>query len=374
MIKVGVDLTDLKYAETGQKTYLASISNEFKKIRDPEFKFIFFATPFQHYKSKKKFLILFNHFLLQVWKQIILPIKLYLNKCDIIFCTDYYVPIWHFNFKSVQVIHDTFFSEYPNHYNKYWLKIYRIFSLPGTYKSTYIIAPSEYSKKQIIKYLKIPPSKIEIVYEGSKNFNDDNISNTNNAFVHKNQTFPYFLHVGVFEKRKNIPFLIKSFYAFKKRNDNNFKLMIVGRGTGRLESDDTNNILNLITDLQLQNDIILTGYLSDSDLEIAYRNAYAYIFPSYNEGFGLPITEAFQFNIPVLVANNTCLLEVGGDAVLSFDPYNQNDLVNQIEQICNNTLLRNNLIQQGQQRLMFFDWEKTAKSLLEVFIKTIQKN
>ena len=150
--------------------------------------------------------------------------------------------------------------------------------------------------------------------------------------------------------------------------------MIVGRGTGRLESDDTNNILNLITDLQLQNDIILTGYLSDSDLEIAYRNAYAYIFPSYNEGFGLPITEAFQFNIPVLVANNTCLLEVGGDAVLSFDPYNQNDLVNQIEQICNNTLLRNNLIQQGQQRLMFFDWEKTAKSLLEVFIKTIQKN
>ena len=154
MIKVGVDLTDLKYAETGQKTYLASISNEFKKIRDPEFKFIFFATPFQHYKSKKKFLILFNHFLLQVWKQIILPIKLYLNKCDIIFCTDYYVPIWHFNFKSVQVIHDTFFSEYPNHYNKYWLKIYRIFSLPGTYKSTYIIAPSEYSKKQISSILK----------------------------------------------------------------------------------------------------------------------------------------------------------------------------------------------------------------------------
>ena len=374
MIKIGVDLTDLKFAQTGQKTYLESIAKEFKELNDDGVGFYFFASPFPNFKSKNIFLILTNHILLQCWKQIVLPIQLNLKKCDIIFCTDYYVPLLHFNFKSVQVIHDTFFFEYPNHYNKNWMLIYKAFSLPATYKSRFIIAPTNYSRNQINKKLKIKLDKIITISEGPKLFNST-VSNQDAELI-KNliPSSPYFLHVGVLEKRKNLLFLLKSFHAFKKKRDTNYKLILVGKGTGRVESDDSKNIMNLISDLQLQNDVILTGYLTEGALKLVYQNAFAYVFPSYNEGFGIPILEAFQFDVPVLVANNSCLPEVGGDAVLTFDPYNQNDLIDSMELICTQPILRATLIEKGRERLKMFTWKNTANELVEVFKKTINAN
>ncbi len=374
MIKVGVDLTDLKYAQTGQKTYLESIAKEFKELQDQEFKFHFFVSPFPNFKSKNIFLILTNHLLLQCWKQILLPLQLNLKKCDIIFCTDYYVPLLHFNFKSVQVIHDTFFFEYPNHYNKHWMLIYKTFSLPATYKSSFIIAPTDYSKIQINKKLNIPIQKIVTISEGPKIFNTTQGLNHILDIKLTIPEFPYFLHVGVFEKRKNLLFLLKAFHAFKIKGYTNYKLILVGKGTGRVESDDSKNIMNLIADLQLQNDVILTGYLSEDALKQVYQKAFAYVFPSYNEGFGIPTLEAFQFDLPVLVANNSCLPEVGGDAVLTFDPYNQNDLLKKMELICTEPALRFSLIEKGKERLKLFTWHNTAKELLAVFKKTVNTN
>ena len=374
MIKVGVDLTDLKYAQTGQKTYLESIAKEFKELNDQAFEFHFFASPFPNFKSKNIFLILTNHLLLQCWKQIILPIQLNLKKCDIIFCTDYYVPLLHINFKSVQVIHDTFFFEYPNHYNKHWMLIYKTFSLPATYKSSFIIAPTNYSKTQINKKLNIPIQKVVTISEGPKIFDTTQTSSHNLEIKLTIPETPYFLHVGVFEKRKNLLFLLKVFHAFKIKGYTNYKLILVGKGTGRVESDDSKNIMNLIADLQLQNDVILTGYLSENALKQVYQKAFAYVFPSFNEGFGIPTLEAFQFDLPVLVANNSCLPEVGGDAVLTFDPYNQNDLLEKMELICKEPALRFSLIEKGRERLKLFTWQNTAKELLVVFKRTINTN
>ena len=132
--------------------------------------------------------------------------------------------------------------------------------------------------------------------------------------------------------------------------------------------------MNLISDLQLQNDVILTGYLTEGALKLVYQNAFAYVFPSYNEGFGIPTLEAFQFDVPVLVANNSCLPEVGGDAVLTFDPYNQNDLIDSMELICTQPILRATLIEKGRERLKMFTWKNTANELVEVFKKTINAN
>jgi len=374
MIKIGVDLTDLKYAQTGQKTYLESITKEFKELEGEAFAFHFLKSPFPNFKSKNLFLILTNHFLLQCWKQILLPIQLNLKNCDILFCTDYYVPLLHLNFRSVQVIHDTFFFEYPNHYNKYWMLIYKTFSLPATYKSSFIIAPTNYSKNQINKILKIPQDTIVTISEGPKIFSTTQNQNDAIAMEPMLLDTPYFLHVGVFEKRKNLLFLLKAFHAFKRKGHTNYKLMIVGKGTGRAESDDSKNIMNLIADLQLQNEVILTGYLSETALKQAYQNAFAYVFPSYNEGFGIPTLEAFQFDLPVLVANNSCLPEVGGDAVLTFDPYNQNDLVEKMELIATNQNIRTTLIQKGRERLKIFTWKNTAIDLMEVFKRTANSN
>jgi glycosyltransferase involved in cell wall biosynthesis len=92
-----------------------------------------------------------------------------------------------------------------------------------------------------------------------------------------------------------------------------------------------------------------------------------YVFPSLNEGFGIPILEAFNHNLPVLVADNTCLPEIGGEAVVTFNPLNIDDIAAKMQMILDNPELKNSLIKKGQKRLEYFSWEKTAQLLLNEF-------
>jgi glycosyltransferase involved in cell wall biosynthesis len=372
VIKIGVDITDLKFAKTGQKTFLESICHEFDILNNDNYTFHYFTYPFINFESRNTLLILLNHLLYQIWKQILLPIRLNWNKCDILFCADYYVPYFHIGFKSVQVIHDAFFLEYPTHYNKYWLYIYKIFSLSAARKSTFIITPTEYAKVKINRYTKIPLDRIIVISEGPKSFNKVQQDVALTETIKKLTEFKYILHVGVFEKRKNLLFLIKAFNLLIQSGHSDYKLVLVGKGTGRSESDDTPNILNIISDLELSKNIILTGYVSDYELAYIYKNADMYVFPSYNEGFGIPILEAFQFGLPVLVADNTCLPEVGGNGVITFNPFNTQELVKKMTTLIEDNHLRQQLIQNGQERLKLYSWEKTAHALLPIFDKTLQ--
>jgi glycosyltransferase involved in cell wall biosynthesis len=92
-----------------------------------------------------------------------------------------------------------------------------------------------------------------------------------------------------------------------------------------------------------------------------------YIFPSYNEGFGIPILEAFSFNIPVLVANNSCLPEVGGDAVISFDPFSPVDMKEKIKEVLINPELQASLKEKGHQQLSKYSWLKASKEIIQIF-------
>lgn len=95
-----------------------------------------------------------------------------------------------------------------------------------------------------------------------------------------------------------------------------------------------------------------------------------YVFPSINEGFGIPILEAFQFNVPVLVANNTCLPEVAGDAAICFDPFDTDSIADAINRVYQDPILRNTLIANGQNRLKLYSWNKTANTLIQLFKKS----
>jgi glycosyltransferase involved in cell wall biosynthesis len=111
--------------------------------------------------------------------------------------------------------------------------------------------------------------------------------------------------------------------------------------------------------------------LPDAALTNLYTNALMYVFPSINEGFGIPILEAFSHNLPVLVANNTCLPEIGGDAVLQFDPYDRADISAKIKQVLNDDDLRKDFVDKGSKRLSLFSWHNTALQLVEVFKKAV---
>jgi glycosyltransferase involved in cell wall biosynthesis len=144
---------------------------------------------------------------------------------------------------------------------------------------------------------------------------------------------------------------------------------LVGKGNGKKFSDDTDALLNAIRENKLEKNVCMAGYLSDRELAPLYSHAYMYVFPSINEGFGIPVLEAFTCQLPVLVGNNSSLPEVGGDAVLSFDPFNEKDIAAKIKMVLENDSLRKELISKGQERLTYFSWEKTARQFMDVFEK-----
>jgi glycosyltransferase involved in cell wall biosynthesis len=131
--------------------------------------------------------------------------------------------------------------------------------------------------------------------------------------------------------------------------------------------DDSGNIRQLIRELNLEDAVLLPGFISDEELAHYYRQASLYAFVSVNEGFGLPILEAFQHRLPTLIANNSCLPEIGGEAVLTCDPYDPADIAEKMKMIVSNPALQEELIQKGLQRLQDFSWKKTTDELMQVF-------
>lgn len=370
-IIVGIDLSDMKYADTGQRTYLEALMVQFKTMNDPRFSFVYFTTPFHNFKGRNIFTLLVQHLQFQIWKQVLLPLKAFFSHCDLLFCTDYFVPFFHLGFKSVQVFHDAFFFENPEHYNKYWHYLHQYLAMPAARKSSFIVTPSHYATQTVHHYTGIPLHKLVPIYEAPKIWDPTKdkpaASEKISAFLHTR----YIFNVGVIEKRKNLSTLIKAFKILVDQGLSDTQLVLAGKGTNRKESDDTTNLLSLIKALDLENKVILTGYLSENDLELVYKHAALFVFPSVNEGFGIPVLEAFNAKIPILVANNSCLMEVGGDGVMGFDPYDALALAKLIQQVLNDEIIREQLIRNGRKRLAHFSWEKTATELLSVFEKTV---
>jgi glycosyltransferase involved in cell wall biosynthesis len=373
---VGVDIRDLRIAKTGTGTYLKELCREFKKLENEHLRFHFFDTGISVYTGEVKGLKLLEHIRLQVWKQIQLPIKAWSKGCDILFCTDNIVPLIQVGYKTIPVIHDAFFFENPEHYNRIWLWFYKNLAIPAARRSAFVITPTAYATERIHYYTGIPKSRLIAVPEGPKSLEMAERTKENTSKVLNRFDFErgdYILHVGVMDKRKNIPALI---YAFKKLKDAGYggKLVLVGKADSVKLNSDSEAIRAAIQESQLHKEVVITGYLSDEDLASVYSGAGMYVFPSLNEGFGIPILEAFRYRLPVLVADNTCLPEVGGDAVLTFDPFNIEDIFCKMKQVAENSDVQKDMIEKGSLRLKEFSWQKAALQLVEIFKKAKEPN
>ncbi|MES2376130.1 MAG: glycosyltransferase family 1 protein [Bacteroidota bacterium] len=371
-LTIAVDVRDLRVAKTGTKTYLEEVCKEFKNITDPSIQFHFLDTAIPVYTGYTKAHKLIEHFRYHLWKQLILPLKAFFKGADLIFCTDNFVPLMHLGYKTIPVFHDAFFFETPENYGKLWLWLYKKTALPAAKRSAFVVSPSQWAKKQITHFTDIPDDKLVVVYEGPKTLNTGKTINTDD-FLNSFQLCPrnYILHVGSMFKRKNVPALIQAFSQIKKTGYPELKLVLAGTLSVNNLDSDHQLITDTINTCQLSNDVILTGYLADESLGQLYDNALLYVFPSINEGFGIPVLEAFKYNLPVLVANNTCLPEIGGDAVLQFDPFDINDISIKIKSVLDDEDLRKDMIAKGQERLKNFSWQQTALQLIEVFKKAV---
>jgi len=215
-------------------------------------------------------------------------------------------------------------------------------------KATKIIAISENTKRDIIKFLGIDENKIEVIYLGNS-FNINKDDKPINIMTPKK----YILFVGGRRGYKNFELFIK---AISTLLNDDVKLNVVCAGGAKFNDMEIEKLKN-----SKIKDKVYYYSGSDSVLAYLYQKAVAFVFPSLYEGFGIPILEAFSCGCPVIASNTSSLPEVAGDAAMYFDPTNKLSISSSIQKVIYDNNLKNQLIYKGYQRVKEFTWEKTAK-------------
>ena len=228
-----------------------------------------------------------------------------------------------------------------------------------------ILTSSQYCKEEIIKYLKVNPQKIRVTPLASRYHNNDCLKPLNYQFKQEFAPYlskPYILFVGTIEPRKNINTLIKSFNYLKEKHKIEHNLILIGQKGWLCQP-----VFAAIDSSPWQHCIHHLGYLSNELVALFYQQADLLVYPSYYEGFGLPILEAMTLGVPVVTSNTSSLPEVAGNAALLVDPQNYFEIANAILEIINSSQLRQNLILKGKQRAQQFSWKKTAYLTLNAY-------
>ena len=367
-MRIGIISDRLNRSLTGIGNYVYNLVSELSKIDNgniylinceennlfPELHKIIIKNPFKIFPKKSFY---FWHLYLNYYLK---RRKLYLDIIHSPENASLFVKLR--NQKKIITVHDIIPLYFPNTYTKITVFRYKLLLSKTLKTSDKIITISYNTKQDIIKHFKIPEDKIKVIYlaanEKFKPLNKNEISKIKQKY---NLNYPFILYVGTLEPRKNIPTLLKAFYKLKKLGIKH-KLVITGKKGWKYK-----HIFETIEKLNLQKDVIFTGYVPDEDLPALYNAADLFVYPSLYEGFGLPPLEAMACGTPVITSNTSSLPEVVGDAGIMVNPYSVDELANKMYEVLTNDGLREELSKKGLERSKLFSWKKCAEEHLKVY-------
>lgn len=227
-----------------------------------------------------------------------------------------------------------------------------------------IITVSNFSKKDIIKSFNFPEDKIFVTHLASESIYRPLSKRVCKYFIEKNYSIHgnFILYIGSFSPRKNISGLIESFSKFISRTKKDVKLVIAGKQGISYENYKRRSI-----ELKIEHNVIFPGFIPIEHLPYLYNAADLFVYPSFYEGFGLPLLEAMSCGIPVITSDVTSIPEVVKDAAIKINPHDIDDMSNAIYEVYGNPDLRKNLIRKGLLRAMDFSWDETARKTLNSY-------
>lgn len=285
--------------------------------------------------------------------------------------TQYFIPFF-CPCPVVCTIHDICFEHYKDIFTRSEYIRQKLLIPYAAKKSKAVFTVSEFSKQDIAEKYNINPERITVTYNAAdEKFRKLNATELDE--IHLKERFgigdnPFILTVGNLQPRKNLPRLIEAFKKLQRdqfgKQQCGYKLVIVGKKAWMYDS-----ILKLSED----DNIILTDYVSESDLIRLYNAAELFVYPSFFEGFGLPPLEAMACGTPVAVSNESALPEVVGDAGVYFDPFDTENIANTISRTILDRKLREKLIDKGFQRVKRFSWKESAKVICDQYTEIIEK-
>ena len=277
--------------------------------------------------------------------------------------------------RTVVTMHDLIHERYPQQYNPIDVMIYRKKFRYACTHADIIIAASKQTKQDIIDFYKIPGTKIEICYQSCNSIFARQVSEDEKRSVRKRYRLPenYFLYVGTIIQRKNLLGICKA--LDKVKDTLNLPLVVIGDG-GKYKQQ----VKEYIAGHNLQQQVIFlseqpeakdSSFKSSEDFPAIYQNARALIYPSYFEGFGIPVLEALCSNLPVITSNQSCLPETGGDAAYYVNPADTDELANALIKVAGDEALRQSMITKGRLHAEHFSPKTCAGSVMNVYQKLL---
>jgi glycosyltransferase involved in cell wall biosynthesis len=267
------------------------------------------------------------------------------------------------------VMHDLAFEHFPEHLIRVHRMYLRHYSPRFARKAKRIVTVSEFSKTDIAGRYKISPEKIDVTYNGAHDAYQPLLPADREAVKQQYADgHEYFVFAGALHPRKNVVMLLKAFISFKRRQKSGMKLVIVGRMAWKFEE-----LAALRATMEFKDDVKWVGYMGVDELSRVMGAAYALVYASLFEGFGIPILEAMKCGVPGIVSNTSSMPEVIGDAGILVDPTDQGAITGAMEKIYKDEELRATLSRKAIRQAERFSWDRSSEQLWDSIVRTAGK-
>ncbi len=301
------------------------------------------------------------------WFEFSLYKAMKISKPDVLFSPDGYLSL-RSKIPTVLAIHDLAVEHFPDHMPWKFRSYLKYFNPKFAKKAVQLITVSEFSKNDIIDKYNIESNKIDIIYNGShenyKPLQSEEIIEIRNKYAEGNA---YFIFPGALHPRKNIVKLLNAFRLFKENDTKELKLLLVGRFAWN-----TTEIKKAYDEHPFKKDIYLYPYMNVNELSKVIGAAFALTFVSLLEGFGIPILEAMKCNVPCIVANNSSLPEVAGNAAIYVNAASENEIANAMTELSINEKLYKELKEKSALQAQHFSWDESAEKLYKILKSKVQ--
>ena len=261
--------------------------------------------------------------------------------------------------KKVAVVHDMAYKACPETVDAKTRKWLELTLKKSCDRADLIVTVSEFSKKEIIKYLGVPEEKIIVMPNGvdldlyHPNYPEEEVSRCKEKYHIGRE---YFLYLGTLEPRKNLVNLVKAYGLLKDELKENAPKLVLAGGKGWYYE----SIFETVEELGLKQDVIFTGYVPEEDVPLLMNGAKAFVFPSLYEGFGMPPLEAMACGTPVIVSQAEALKEIVGQAGEIVDVFNIDQFEKILFRFSKDIDLRNKLKKKGLEHTERYAWNKVV--------------
>lgn len=362
-MRVGIDTRFYSSEPTGIGRYTYEICLRLKNYQDIDLVlFLNKNSPLlsdSNFEKCEKFII--REKKLSVFEIFTLDRSIEEAQLDIFHTPSFIIPFFK-RVKTVVTIHDLIHIKCKDDFGLFHYLYYNFFVKKGCLSAEHIITVSENSKKDLINWLK--KDNITVIYNAVSELFKPHIGVTELFYKFEIDYRKFILYTGNNRPNKNLMRLLKA-YQLVKDQDDNFPTLV-------LTCNPTNEMKTFIEDFALLDSVKFIGNVSDNELLMLYSYCLFFIFPSYYEGFGIPILEAMACGCPVAVANSSSIPEVASNAGLYFDPFDLKDIKEALEVLCYNHDLRKELRERALKQASYFSWDKATEETYSVYKKVME--